>query len=157
MTFSDDDLKRWRESFYKTDGCWNWIAVIGSNGYGRFWFNRKLWLAHRIAFLLAGKEIPNGLVMDHTCRNRRCVNPDHLRTITSKENTLIGEGITARRLRSPTCAKGHIWDKETTRINSKTGGRQCEICRSAGHKEYLKKNSDRIKETRKRRWAERAI
>lgn len=155
MPFSDDDLKRWERSFYKTEGCWNWIAVIGSNGYGRFWFNKRLWLAHRVAFLLAGKEIPKGFVMDHICRNRRCVNPAHLRTLTSKENTLIGEGITARRLRSPVCAKGHPWKEETTRQNKI--GRQCEICRKKGHIEWLEKNKDKVKIYRKKVWAEKGV
>jgi hypothetical protein len=162
MTFTDDDLKRtdierWHKSYRKTLDCWLWIGVMGSNGYGRFWAKGKLWLAHRFAFMLSGQLIPQGMVLDHICRCRGCVNPAHLRVLTSKENTLIGEGITAKRLRRGTCDKGHAYIKESTRINPKTGGRQCEICRSEGHKKYLENNADKIKATRKRRWAERAI
>lgn len=150
-------MGRWYKSYERTKNCWVWTEVIGSNGYGRFWADGKLWLAHRFAFTLSGRLIPDGLVIDHICRNRMCVNPEHLRTLTSKENTLIGEGITAKRLRSPVCAKGHPWKPETTRINPKTYGRQCEICRSEGHKKYLENNVDKIKATRKQRWAERAV
>lgn len=162
MTFTDDDLKRtdidrWYKSFEKTKTCWIWTAFIGSNGYGRFWAKRKLWLAHRFAFMLSGRLIPSGFVVDHVCRNRLCVNPDHLRKITSRENTLNGIGITAIRARRESCDKGHPWAKTVIRINPKTGGRQCEVCRLAGHDEYLRKNGDKIKATRKRRWAERAI
>ena len=111
MKFTDDDLKRtdierWYKSFEKTETCWNWVKVIGSNGYGRFYAKGKLWLAHRFAFMLSGQLIPDGFVLDHICRNRKCVNALHLRTLTSKENTLIGEGITAVRLRRGTCDKG---------------------------------------------------
>lgn len=161
--FSDDDLKRkdlerWFRSYRETNDCWVWTATIGSNGYGRFWFKGKLWLAHRFAWFLKWRMEPiEGLVLDHICRVRRCVNINHLRTITSKENTLIGEGITAQRLRRGTCDKGHSYTKESTRINPKTGGRQCEICRSEGHKKYLENNAEKIREARKRRWAERAI
>lgn len=157
VRFTDDDLKRWDKSFEKTKTCWNWKAVIGSNGYGRFWAQKKLWLAHRFAFILIHKEIPSRLVIDHVCRNRLCVNPDHWRTMTSKENTLNGIGITAVRLRRNACTKGHAWDERSIEINPKTNGRQCRICRVAKHSEYLKQNTETIKATRKRRWALRAV
>jgi hypothetical protein len=69
--------------------CWLWTAGITAGdrgGYGRFWFNGKDCLAHRIAYQLAGKTIPDGLEIDHRCRNRRCVNPRHLREATNKQN-----------------------------------------------------------------------
>lgn len=69
----------------KTGTCWNWTGqIIG--GYGRFWVREKNWLAHRFVFVLIGQDLPSDMEVDHRCHNKRCVNPDHLRLTTHKEN-----------------------------------------------------------------------
>jgi hypothetical protein len=76
-------------------GCWEWtgrIAVCGHQGrsrsYGAFWFDKKVHYAHRVAWHFNGGEQPTHLVIDHICMNGRCVNPDHLRVVTRRMNSL---------------------------------------------------------------------
>lgn len=74
----------------KTDTCWNWNGVPQSMGYGTFSINAnyksKTYLAHRYIFTILGVEIPEGKFVDHMCHNTMCVNPQHLRFVTNKEN-----------------------------------------------------------------------
>ena len=81
--------------------CWQWTAAK-CLGYGRFGFNKKTLLAHRISYTLIKGEIPRGLVLDHICRNTSCVNPEHLDIVTHKEN--IQRVPVERREK---CNKGH--------------------------------------------------
>jgi hypothetical protein len=66
--------------------CWIWTAGIFKSGYGQFRFNDVSMTAHCVSYWLDGKTIPTGLHIDHICRNRLCVNPRHLRTVTCKQN-----------------------------------------------------------------------
>lgn len=68
------------------DGCWPWTAGRDSHGYGRFWLDGHNLGAHRIAFELVTGEHPGALEIDHTCFNRACMNPTHLRPATHKQN-----------------------------------------------------------------------
>lgn len=71
----------------KTDTCWNWTAQIAPEGYGRSSGpDNKGALAHRAAYELAYGAIPEGMCIDHICRNRKCVRPEHLRAVTYKQN-----------------------------------------------------------------------
>lgn len=67
----------------KTDGCWNWVAGRLATGYGSFDGNLK---SHRVSYEMANGPIPDGMMIDHICHNRLCVNPGHLRLATAKEN-----------------------------------------------------------------------
>ena len=72
-------------------GCWLWTGSRNNNGYGRFRLSRfgkrqRTVLAHRFAYEQVNGPIPDGLVVDHTCHNRHCVNPNHLRLVTNQDN-----------------------------------------------------------------------
>lgn len=71
----------------KTDGCWLWKAAMRLNGYGCFNFKGRLESAHRVAYTLVKGDIPDGMVIMHSCDMRRCVNPAHLSLGTWQENT----------------------------------------------------------------------
>jgi hypothetical protein len=111
----------------KTDSCWNWTGAVDSNhGYGRIRIDGQRWRAHRLSWTLLAGPIPEGLVIDHICRNRRCVNPEHLRTVTaavnSTENT-VGHATKTH------CIHGHEFTPENTYVYSK--GRACRACMRA--------------------------
>jgi hypothetical protein len=79
----------------KTEGCWLWTAAISPNGYGKFMVSGRPVNAHRLVYQLTVGPIPDGLDLDHLCRVRHCVNPDHLEPVTRSENLL--RGYAARR------------------------------------------------------------
>lgn len=120
----------------KTDTCWLWRGAIGkAEGYGQFWLNDVMMPAHRAAWLIFRSEIPEGLELDHLCRVRHCVNPDHLEPVTKRENILRGEGAPARHARQTHCANGH----ELAGNNLKAEGpvaRRCRTCACARNREY---------------------
>ena len=71
-------------------GCWQWIGAIDDSGYGEFGLNKKIVYAHRYSWELEHGPIPEGLQIDHLCRNRACVNPVHMELVTTQENTRRG-------------------------------------------------------------------
>jgi len=84
----------------KTSECWLWTGSCNRDGYGRFCVDRKTMYAHRASWFLDDKTIPEGLVLRHKCRNRNCVNPEHLETGTQKQNCddRIRDGTFKRKL-----------------------------------------------------------
>lgn len=82
---SDDIDVRFWEKVLKTEGCWVWQGSK-SEGYGKFSLNNRPVWAHRVAYEREVGPIPDGLTIDHICRNRACVRPDHLRAVTQKQN-----------------------------------------------------------------------
>lgn len=74
--------------FYDTagTGCWLWVGLVGRTGYGRMRSDGRKWMVHRLSWTLFVGDIPDGLVVDHLCRTRNCVNPAHLRVCTQMAN-----------------------------------------------------------------------
>lgn len=111
-------------------GCWLWLGTLHNRqGYGMVWLawlGRKQ-LAHRLAYLAWKGPITPPLQVDHRCNNPRCINPDHLRLVTSRENTLRGNSPSAQSARKTHCPQGHPYSPENTLILS-TGYRYCRIC-----------------------------
>lgn len=122
-------LKRFE--FSKESGCWNWIGVISPKGYGTFHkvvngIHKNLY-AHRISYEYFRKKIPKGLTIDHLCRNRRCINPDHLEPLTIGENVLRGNTVSGINSRKTHCKHGHPLSGENLGIE-KNGSRVCYTC-----------------------------
>jgi hypothetical protein len=101
----------------RPDGCWQWMGATDRYGYGLSLFygrRERKHMAHRVAYEQFVGPIPEGLVIDHLCRNKGCVNPDHLEPVTIGENVLRGETIPARNLLKTHCHRGHEFTPEST-------------------------------------------
>lgn len=110
--------------------CWIWTAAK-SKGYGRFMLpGRRLVQAHRLSYSLE-RPIPDGLELDHLCRNRACVNPTHLEPVTTRTNLLRGEGASARNAIKRTCPNGHEYDAVHS---AGRNDRICLACRQAAQR-----------------------
>ena len=118
-------------------GCWIWLGSLNADGYGKFWANGKDWLAHRFSFEHFRGQIPNNVQLDHLCRMRCCVNPWHEELVTSHENTLRGNSLTAINSRKTACVRGHIFSTSNTYVR-KTGRGCCE-CKRITQQKYLSK------------------
>lgn len=127
-------------------GCWEWTAYVDPRtGYGHSNLNGRISTAHRIVYELLVGPIPEGLVLDHLCRNRGCVNPAHLEPVTDKENLLRGEGPTAKKAAQVTCIKGHPFNEANTAIKKINGTRICCQCRKEQNHAYHLAHPDRKK------------
>jgi hypothetical protein len=112
-------------------GCWLWIGHMSGRGYGVAHLKKKRLGAHRAVYEELVGKIPSGLEVDHLCRNRICVNPQHLEPVTKRTNILRGVGMGARHARATACPRGH----EYTTGNyypRRGGGRNCRPCALEG-------------------------
>lgn len=103
-------------------GCWVWHATLHPGGYGKMYFNGKVCLAHRISYEVYVGPIPEGLCIDHLCRNRACVNPEHLEPVTHHVNNMRGHFGTTK-----VCPKGHEYSGDNL-VYTKYGSRNCRQC-----------------------------
>lgn len=115
-------------------GCWIWQGETIERGYGRVRVNGRKQLVHRVVFEYFNGTIPEGLVLDHTCRTQLCVNPAHLEPVTQAEN--VRRGYEARGL--PTmCKNGHSYTEGNTYMHE--GKRICRTCNNAASRLYRSK------------------
>ncbi len=110
---------------YNDTPCLEWTACIDIEGYGRFWLNGKPEYAHRVSYELLKDKIPDDLVINHLCRNRCCVNSNHLEILTNIENIQKGENANRNKTH---CQQGHEYTEENTYYRKNVIGRKCKIC-----------------------------
>lgn len=116
-------------------GCWLWTGSLFGSGYALTRFGGGKIRVHRLAYEQAVGPIPVGLVIDHLCRVRACVNPAHMEPVTVRENTMRGNSPTVLLSRSGRCKQGHV----------QTGAWRCRICRVRSNAScYLRRRSRRL-------------
>jgi hypothetical protein len=120
---------------HDTSRCWTWEAHKTRGGYGQFGiYSGQMVSSHRLAYELEVGVIPDGLDLDHLCRNRSCVNPNHLEPVSEKENALRGIGPTAVNARKTHCPRGHHYDGYEVEASG-ASRRFCTVCRKAALRE----------------------
>jgi len=108
--------------------CWVCKRGVKPNGYGDLSYRGKKISAHRLAFTLFVGDIPEGLDLDHLCRNRACVRPYHLEPTTRLENLVRGEGLIAMHVKKTHCINGHEFTSDNTYLY-RDKYRICKTCR----------------------------
>lgn len=119
--------------------CWEWSGCITTSGYGTIRINNgessKMYQSHRVMYSIFKKDIDDGIVIDHICKNRKCVNPEHLREVTMAFNcTENSDSPHAKHKAKTHCVRGHEFSKENTLILK--NGRKCKECSRINLKNY---------------------
>ncbi len=111
-------------------GCWQWVGALNGGGYGGF----DGTTSHRFIYEYLFGEIPDGLDLDHLCRNRKCCSPFHLEAVTRLENIRRASAIKTH------CPRRHPYSGENLHI-TKQGWRVCLKCRR-NRRQYWRQRSD---------------
>jgi HNH endonuclease len=120
------------------DGCIEFTGKRQQDGYGQITVNGRSIVAHRVAYEFYVGPIPDGLVLDHLCRNPGCVNPAHLEPVTQRVNLLRGIGVNAINAAKTHCIHGHEFTPENTyAAPSRPQRRDCRVCRARRRAAWL--------------------
>lgn len=109
--------------------CWVWTAGCSTSGYPIVTMNKQQVYAHRLSHWIVRGAVPDGWVVDHLCREPRCINPLHLEAVLTRENTRRGHGAGSR----STCPSGHEYNDSNTRRYTNARGyvrRYCIACQN---------------------------
>ena len=143
-TVTDAQVQRFWDTVAPGDlgACWSWPKCVDRSGYGHVFVGEKkrktnrCVKAHRLAYTLLRGEIGDGLVVDHVCKNRKCVNPWHLEQVRQGENLARGATNTSK----THCPQGHEYTEENT-YNRSNGNRSCKVCGRARDRVRVKKKN----------------
>jgi len=124
--------------------CWPWTGKLTEKGYARICLNGRRTTVHRYLYEVYVGPVPNGLVLDHLCRVRHCVNPAHLEPVSNRENVLRGIGPTAVNAKRVYCLFGHLFDEANT-MKARNGGRLCRTCRNRDQRAAFQRRKERLK------------
>lgn len=118
-----------------TSGCWEWLGKLDKDGYGPY----------RAIYKALKGPIPAGKYLDHECRNRPCVNFDHLRPVSPRQNVLENsESLVAKFAQATHCIKGHPLSGENLYLRP-SGGRRCRECGREATSRYREANIETVR------------
>lgn len=143
------EVKKFSKKYNIVGECWLWNMSLSKDGYGSY----KGRGAHRASYEFSKGQIPEGLEIDHICRNRSCVNPKHLEAVTHEENIkrgVYGDRSWVRKIHGDKtqCKRGHKYSGENLRIEKRTDGgiaRRCKECDKLKNKNYLIRKNEKNK------------
>jgi hypothetical protein len=134
--YANDTERITRNVLVNANGCWVWTKYRDRNGYGRLYVGNRVVLAHRFAYEAFIGPVPNGLPLDHLCRNRACCNPRHADPVPQVQNLHRSpETVNTINAAKTACPRDHPYDSVNTYVDS-TGARHCRACRSDANRRY---------------------
>lgn len=119
------NIENWKD-------CWNWKGTV-SKDYAVMKLHSRQVRVHRLIYELLVAPIPKGYVVDHVCKNKKCINPNHLQPVTSKENTLRGTSIPAINSKKTHCKRGHSLEGGNL-LKGQGNHRRCKLCKRENKK-----------------------
>lgn len=139
MRASLADRFRAKVRINEATGCWDWTGAVSSAAYGTLRGEGRPWRmlkAHRVSYEMHRGPIAEGMVIDHVCRNKLCVNPAHLEPVTGKENSSRYAATVTH------CLSGHPFSPENTLVRSR-GERACRECNRAHYRRWYAERGGR--------------